>query len=859
MKFSIRTKFAVYTLPAVVLLPVLLYTLVTPYTQLLEAFNSFKIDAGRAREAEELAELTDIRQLELIHLIATAPATSYEFSTASNAADFTKASSTALEQLEKLRAEVDESVASYDEEREILGNIELYYGELNQLSDQAIILSTHGKRQEAFALLSGQTAGLVDEYLRPEIERMQLIKENDVKTILPALTNTLSRRGVIPIPGLQSKIFGVINHFENSVDAEKLGQLLFDLQITVFDQALGGTPSPAEAASQKADIDRIEERITSTFLDLKSRLSSPEDDDELAKIATLETMYARVVTLNAQAETLLNNGKQKEALALLTGDIDIYIEQTLQPTLEDLIIGDGEDVDRLIAQLGTELGRTVYVLYFIGALLFLLSIGALWRLSHEIIIPILALRKIAERLAGGDFAARADARKNDEIGDLARAFNTMASQLQEAYGELQDKVMAQTALLSTQVTALESTKKGMLNLLEDLKHEKEITEMAHAKDEAILGSIGDAVFAIDTEKRIVLFNPVAEALSGWKLSEALNKPYQDILHFVVDEQKKESVTFIDSALKGTKTGMSGDTVLIAKDGTQTPVADSAAPILNGAGVVTGVVVVFRDVTHEREVDKAKNEFVSLASHQLRTPLTAIKWYVELLSDGAANALTKDQESYLSEIQSASTRMELLINSFLNVSRLELGTFSIEPVETDVITLIGEAVHEQEQTFKDRKQKLEFTHPDTLPMISVDPKLLYIIVQNLLSNAHKYSPEGARVALTLSQEGEVPSGSLLITCEDTGYGIPKGQQERIFTKLFRADNIRTLDVEGTGLGLYIIKAILEASGGTIEFSSEENKGSVFRVRIPLTGMCQKEGTRALTKDIVDDATLEQKHG
>jgi two-component system sensor histidine kinase BarA len=254
------------------------------------------------------------------------------------------------------------------------------------------------------------------------------------------------------------------------------------------------------------------------------------------------------------------------------------------------------------------------------------------------------------------------------------------------------------------------------------------------------------------------------------------------------------------------------------------------------------VIVFRDVTKEREIDLAKNEFVSLASHQLRTPLTSIKWFTELLVDEDAGKLTTEQREYTHEIQAAMIRMNDLVASLLDVSRLELGTFIIEPVPTNIISILDSASREQAPTFTEKKQVFTFTHPDTLAEVLVDPKLLRIIVQNLLSNAHKYTPEGGTITLGLEHDKKT---GYQITCSDTGYGIPLNQQDSVFKKLFRADNIRTLDVEGTGLGLYIIKTIVDTAGCSIRFISSPGKGTTFTISIPEKGMMSKGGTKKLS--------------
>ena len=384
---------------------------------------------------------------------------------------------------------------------------------------------------------------------------------------------------------------------------------------------------------------------------------------------------------------------------------------------------------------------------------------------------------------------------------------------------------------------------AMTNVLGYLQVSKNQLEEEKAKDEAILASIGDAVMACDKKGQVVLFNGVAEALTGFFAKEVIGQHYSRSLRFIKESDGKSGEDFIGEAIKtGQKTNMTKHSLLITKDGRKIPVADSAAPIKNAQGNLVGCVVVFRDVTYEREVDKAKTEFVSLASHQLRTPLTSIGWYVEMLQAGDAGVLNDKQKEFLSEVYTGNRRMVELVNALLNVSRMELGTFVVEPEPTDVALLARSVVNEQKPQIDEKKIKFSLSFEKNIPLIQADPRLLRMVFQNLLSNAVRYTPKNGEIELSLSLDDKK---NVLLKVSDTGYGIPKNQQNKIFTKLFRADNAREKDTEGTGLGLYIVKAIVDHDGGKIWFESEENKGTAFYVTLPLEGMKKKEGTKALS--------------
>jgi signal transduction histidine kinase len=280
--------------------------------------------------------------------------------------------------------------------------------------------------------------------------------------------------------------------------------------------------------------------------------------------------------------------------------------------------------------------------------------------------------------------------------------------------------------------------------------------------------------------------------------------------------------------------MANHVLLVRKDGHKIPVADSAAPIRDAVGNTIGCVVVFHDVTRERQIDKAKTEFVSLASHQLRTPLSTINWYVEMLLSLDVGKLTPKQRQYSEEVYHASQRMVNLVNALLNVSRLELGTISVEPKLVNIITIAKTCLKELSPQILKKKLIVKQKYEKSITFVSVDPKLIAIIFQNFLSNSVKYTPNKGKINLTINKEKE----SLLISVADNGIGIPVSQQANIFEKLFRADSAKKTDPDGSGLGLYIVKEIIHYIGGKIWFKSSTRKGTTFYASLPLSGMSKK---------------------
>lgn len=403
---------------------------------------------------------------------------------------------------------------------------------------------------------------------------------------------------------------------------------------------------------------------------------------------------------------------------------------------------------------------------------------------------------------------------------------------------------AVSLLIALLIASLIRRRQQALALAETITEDLE-TEHAQAletaqKVEAILASIGDGLIVTDAKGQVLLVNDRFCDMFKIHKSGVEGKLYDDVVR-MVDKQGKPipaKQNCLHQALKNNQLidiGMNQGCRYVRNDGSLFPTASTITPITN-MGRMVGVVEVIRDVSVEAKIDQAKTEFVSLASHQLRTPLTAAKWYSELLLHGDAGKLSSDQEAYMREVYAATNRTIKLVSALLNLSRVEMGSVAVEPEPTDVPALAHDVVHELSKQISQRMLNMkEFYSPDSFEM-NVDPRLVRIMIENLLTNAIKYTPEKGQITLKV---GKYKDG-LLIEVSDTGYGIPKDQQANIFTKLFRADNIRKKSAEGVGLGLYLVKSIVEYLGGKIWFDSVENEGTTFHIRLPAHGMKKKTG-------------------
>jgi signal transduction histidine kinase len=241
----------------------------------------------------------------------------------------------------------------------------------------------------------------------------------------------------------------------------------------------------------------------------------------------------------------------------------------------------------------------------------------------------------------------------------------------------------------------------------------------------------------------------------------------------------------------------------------------------------GFLFVFRDVTHEREVERFKSQFVSLVSHELRTPLTSIRGYVELLLDGDAGELQDEQIEFLEPVLRNANHLTSLVNDLLEVSRIESGALKLKLEPLDLTPLIHEIVDQIRPQINAKEQHLTLNLPPESSHVVADSSRITQILFNLLSNATKYTDQKGKINVTVNAEGPL----IRIDITDTGIGLSEDHQQQLFTRFYRADNPATRKVAGTGLGLWITKSLVEMHGGTITVTSQIGKGSTFSFTLP----------------------------
>ena len=518
----------------------------------------------------------------------------------------------------------------------------------------------------------------------------------------------------------------------------------------------------------------------------------------------------------------------------------------VKSNIDNLLITEAKSISTATQNINSTQNLLTIVTSIVAIFVIILVLFLIIIFSRRITKPIEYLTGISKKISAGDFDVIIDKNQineESEVGQLSYTFSLMISKVKDKIKEL-DNAASELAKGNLD---LENSNKAVLNILEDVENEKSKVEgLANdlEKFKLAVENASDQIVITDVEGIVIYGNRAVEKITGYKAEEAMGKkagvlwkspmplPYYQNLWNVIKVHKKVFVGEIQNKKK------SGDLYIAII---------SISPVFNDNGDIIYFVAIERDITKEKEVDRAKTEFVSLASHQLRTPLSAINWYTEMLLAGDAGAINEEQRKYLDEVAIGNKRMVNLVDDLLNVSRLDMGTFIIESKPLDLPILIKSVIDESKSEILRKELVIEEKEDGDIKEFPADEKLLRMIFQNLLSNAVKYTSIKGTIKIYIAKlnrgsnfGGQVMNeDNLVFSVEDSGMGIPIYQQDRIFQKLFRADNAKESETEGTGLGLYVIKSIVDKGGGEIWFKSEENKGTTFYITFPGSGMKMKE--------------------
>ncbi|PJA01010.1 hypothetical protein COX75_01010 [bacterium (Candidatus Gribaldobacteria) CG_4_10_14_0_2_um_filter_33_15] len=364
------------------------------------------------------------------------------------------------------------------------------------------------------------------------------------------------------------------------------------------------------------------------------------------------------------------------------------------------------------------------------------------------------------------------------------------------------------------------SREALLNILSDAEEAREIAEIERDKTLTMFENFPEGLMFFNNENKTALINPQINSFFNVNKEKLIGKGIKDL----------EKISSLSSlvAILGEKLSPVYKKELEITENLILEI--SVLPIISLAGEKIGTLVLLRNITREKIVEKLKTEFVTISAHQLRTPLSAIKWTVRMLLDGDVGELTDEQTEFLKKAYQSNERMVNLVNDLLNVTRIEEGRYLYNPEELDMIELIEKTIIPLKEIAERKNLKFEFLKPKEKEIkVRVDKEKISLAISNLVDNAINYTKEGK---ISIQFEYDSKDKQVKFSVKDTGIGISEEQQKRLFSKFFRGINAIKAETEGTGLGLFIAKNIIEAHGGRIWFESEEGKGTTFYFTLPL---------------------------
>ncbi|MBU4298700.1 hypothetical protein KJ636_01535 [Patescibacteria group bacterium] len=428
------------------------------------------------------------------------------------------------------------------------------------------------------------------------------------------------------------------------------------------------------------------------------------------------------------------------------------------------------------------------------------------------------LDRIAKMLVRRDFELM-KTREELEEAKIVLEIKVQArtQELKELAEELEGKVRERTKGLEEKTKELAGSKTALLNILEDIEEVKDEVVEERDKTLSIINNLLDGLLVFNTENKLILINPRAENFLEVQVKEAVGKSISELAEF---PNFKPLTTILGG----------GQKEIFRKE---LSFSENLSLEISGTSIMSGEkklgnLIIMHDVSREKLIERMKTEFVSLSAHQLRTPLSAIKWTLRMLLDGDLGSISQEQRDILEKSYQSNERMINLINDLLNVTRIEEGRYLYKSIAVDLEEIVQARINSCKEKAEGKKIFLEFKKPEKkLFKVMLDVEKMELAIDNLLDNAISYTPQGGMVVISLKETEK----NLEFSIKDTGIGIPAVQQKRLFTKFFRGTNAVRIDTEGTGLGLFITKNIIEAHGGKIWFESGEGKGTTFYFTLP----------------------------
>ncbi|MBI2338678.1 PAS domain S-box protein [Candidatus Daviesbacteria bacterium] len=406
-----------------------------------------------------------------------------------------------------------------------------------------------------------------------------------------------------------------------------------------------------------------------------------------------------------------------------------------------------------------------------------------------ILKPLSKVSASVRMFSDGNLNKRVDIRTGDEFEEIGNSFNTLADKLSKT--------------------------------IHALENDRDIAISEKNKFNEILSSVIDGIIALDFNKNIIFINKASQQLIGLNEAEIYGKPIDQVMRLFSDNDEILSKTYCQG-------NFNQSAKLVGKDGKQTKVNLMTAQINGAVQTNLNCILILRDLSSEEELEQMKLDFVSMASHELKTPLTSIVGYLSVFLNEDRNKLPKENMDLLDKAFTAAQQLQTLIQNLLNVNKIEREQLSVSPEPVNYSAILSKTIEDLKGQAAQKNIILTLSVNDALPKVLADPIRIGEVITNLVYNAINYTDPGGKIDVSV----KVLPDQVETTVSDTGIGIPAEAIPHLFSKFFRVSNQLQKANKGTGLGLYIAKSIIEKLQGKIWVKSAVGKGSQFSFTLPI---------------------------
>jgi len=527
------------------------------------------------------------------------------------------------------------------------------------------------------------------------------------------------------------------------------------------------------------------------------------------------------------------------------------------------------------------LSHNILVIFtFVIAIIFIVLI---FLISRSIIDSVIKLRNAAKKIEKGNLDAEINIKSRDELGELSKSFRNMVKNLKKSRKEIQDysknlenKVEERTKELNQKVEELEKSRIATLNMMEDLQETIDVLQKTKKemkiKNNAIESSISGVIIS-DKKGKITYANKSFLNMWNYKdLDDIIDKPLGAVLQLVGNSSEIFNSIFQEE-------GWVGRAKAKTDDGKSFPIQITSNLVKNEKGEIINLMASCIDISEQvkaekdleryhmkleqqniklKKLDQIKSNFLNVTSHELRTPMSAIKGYIQMIQKQTLGDVTKEQKNALNVVLRNTDRLDHLIQDILDISRLESGAMKFVTEETDINKLINDVSETMQSSAENKNIEINTEISDKLPDLFIDQERIKQVIINLVNNAIKFSPDGSIINIRAKKDEE----NILFEVQDFGKGIPQGKEKKIFKPFYQVDSGMDRKFGGAGLGLAISRGVVVAHGGDIWVESKEGKGSTFKFTLPVTSIKNVEERfkeiDLFSIDKLEDEVIEEKN-